>query len=63
MTDTPGFSEYRVSAGFGIRLYLEALGPAPLAFDFGFPLQKPTDEERVFSSAANSPSERLPDRR
>ena len=56
VTDTPGFSEYRVSAGFGIRLYLEALGPAPLAFDFGFPLRKqPTDEEQVFSFSAELP--------
>ena len=56
VTDTPGFSEYRVSAGFGIRLYLEALGPAPLAFDFGFPLRKEsTDERQVFSFSAELP--------
>lgn len=56
VTNTPGFSEYRVSAGFGIRLYLEALGPAPLAFDFGFPLrQQPTDERQVFSFSAELP--------
>ncbi len=56
VTNTPGFSEYRVSAGFGIRLYLEALGPAPLAFDFGFPLRKePTDERQVFSFSAELP--------
>ena len=36
----PGFNEYRVSVGLGLRLYLEALGPAPIAFDFGFPILK-----------------------
>lgn len=44
------FSNYRVSAGFGIRLYIPQLGQAPLAFDFGFPLlEEETDETQLFS--------------
>lgn len=56
VTNTPGFESYRVSVGLGIRLYLEALGPAPLAFDFGFPLvRQEEDEVQVFSFSAELP--------
>ena len=56
VTNTPGFSEYRVSVGVGIRIYLEALGPAPLAFDFGFPVvRQEGDEIQVFSFSAELP--------
>lgn len=56
VTFTPGFQQYRVSAGFGLRLYLPALGPAPLAFDFGFPIVKQApDAERVFSFTLDIP--------
>ena len=56
VTNTPGFEDYRVSVGVGIRLYLEALGPAPLAFDFGFPLVKQEeDQTQVFSFSAELP--------
>ena len=56
VTDTPGFSQYRVSAGVGLRIYLAALGPAPLAFDFGFPLvRQEGDEIQVFSFSAELP--------
>lgn len=56
ITNDPGFDDYRVSAGFGIRLYLPQLGPAPLAFDFGFPIVKQDDdEERVFSFSVDIP--------
>ncbi|MEE2973392.1 MAG: BamA/TamA family outer membrane protein, partial [Planctomycetota bacterium] len=56
VTQTPGLDEYRVSTGLGIRLYIDALGPAPLAFDFGFPLRKePTDQVQVFSFSAELP--------
>jgi len=52
----PGFEQYRVSVGFGLRLYVEALGPVPLAFDFGFPLAKQEgDEERVFTFSLDLP--------
>ena len=56
VTETPGLDQYRVSVGIGIRLYIDALGPAPLAFDFGFPLVKePDDEVQVFSFSAELP--------
>lgn len=41
---------FRVSPGVGLRVAIPLLGPAPLAFDFGFPVAKAaTDEERMFS--------------
>jgi outer membrane protein insertion porin family len=49
-------SNYRVSVGVGIRLYLPQFGQAPLAFDFGFPLAKEeTDREQLFSFAIDIP--------
>lgn len=56
VTQQPGFDDYRVSVGVGLRLYLPALGPAPIAFDFGFPVVKQDlDRERVFSFSAELP--------
>ena len=56
VTDEIGFDQYRVSAGLGIRLYLPQFGPAPLAFDFAFPIVKEdTDETQVFSFSAEIP--------
>ncbi len=41
---------YRVSAGFGFRIAVPALGPLPIALDFAFPLNKaPWDNEQLFS--------------
>jgi outer membrane protein insertion porin family len=41
---------YRVVPGVGLRVAIPMLGPAPLAFDFGFPVaQADTDDERMFS--------------
>lgn len=41
---------YRVAPGFGLRVNVPALGPAPLAFDFAFPVAKAdTDDTRVFT--------------
>lgn len=41
---------FRVAPGVGLRVAIPALGPAPLAFDFAFPVAKAaTDEERIFS--------------
>ena len=41
---------FRVAPGFGLRINVPALGPAPLAFDFAFPVAKAdTDEEQMFS--------------
>ena len=48
--NTIKFEGYRVSVGFGIRLYIPQLGPAPLAFDFGFPmLKQEEDQTQLFS--------------
>lgn len=53
---TVSFEDYRVTAGFGIRLYVPALGQAPLAFDFGFPLARErSDDEQVFSFSIDIP--------
>lgn len=55
VTDEIGFSEYRVSAGFGIRL-ITPLSPAPIAMDFGFPiLSEGPDAERVFTFTIDVP--------
>jgi outer membrane protein insertion porin family len=41
---------FRVAPGFGLRINVPALGPAPLAFDFAFPVaMADTDDEQVFS--------------
>jgi outer membrane protein insertion porin family len=41
---------YRVSVGFGMRIVIPAMGPAPIALDFAFPLVKePGDQTQVFS--------------
>ena len=56
VTDSPGFDEYRVSVGTGLRLYIPQLGQIPIAFDFGFPLRKqPDDDTRVFTFSAELP--------
>lgn len=42
--------DFRVTAGFGFRVTVPAMGPVPLAFDFAFPIVKEDfDDERVFS--------------
>lgn len=41
---------YRVAAGLGVRIVVPALGPLPIALDFGVPIVKgPGDREQVFS--------------
>jgi outer membrane protein insertion porin family len=41
---------YRVAPGLGLRVALPMLGPAPLAFDFAYPVAKAdTDRTQVFS--------------
>ena len=50
VTDGIGFSPYRVSVGLGLRINIRQLSPAPLAFDFGFPIKKgPGDRKRLFT--------------
>jgi outer membrane protein insertion porin family len=56
VTSRPGFEDYRVSVGTGFRIFVPQLSPAPLAFDFGFPIVKePTDERRLFSFSVDLP--------
>jgi outer membrane protein insertion porin family len=56
VTDDPGFDEYRVSIGAGIRLYIPQFGDVPIAFDFGFPLlSQDRDQEQVFTFSAELP--------
>jgi len=51
-----GFDNYRASVGVGVRLYLPQFGAAPLAFDFGFPIAKESDDEtRLFSFSFDIP--------
>lgn len=46
---TIGIEDYRVSAGFGFRISLPALGPVPLALDFAFPINRtPSDQLQMF---------------
>lgn len=52
----PEFNEYRVSVGVGVRISVPQLSPAPLAFDFGFPvIDVEGDEERLFSFSISLP--------
>lgn len=56
VTNDIGFDEYRVSVGFGIRLYIPQLGPVPISFDFGIPiLSESGDEEQVLNFGAQLP--------
>ncbi len=42
--------KYRVAPGFGLRLTIPAMGPAPIALDFAFPVvSEDGDEKEVFS--------------
>ncbi|MFV2069676.1 MAG: BamA/TamA family outer membrane protein, partial [Pirellulales bacterium] len=43
-------NEFRVAPGIGLRVTVPALGPAPIALDFAFPIvSAATDEKQVFS--------------
>jgi outer membrane protein insertion porin family len=43
-------TDYRVSAGVGVRFVVPILGPVPIALDLGFPIVKgPNDNTQVFS--------------
>jgi outer membrane protein assembly complex protein YaeT len=45
-----GIRDYRVSAGFGFRISIPALGPVPIALDFGFPINRlSTDNTQIFN--------------
>lgn len=56
VTDDIGFEDYRVSVGAGFRIRVPALGPVPLAFDFGFPIvEQDGDDRRLFTFTADIP--------
>lgn len=56
VTDSPGFDDYRVSAGAGVRLYIPQFGPVPIAIDFGFPIVKQrSDREQLISFTVELP--------
>jgi outer membrane protein assembly factor BamA len=43
-------NNYRVAAGFGLRIVVPMMGPVPIALDFGFPIVKNRfDDEQLFS--------------
>ncbi len=43
-------TDWRVSAGFGIRIDIDFFGPVPMIFDFGFPIAKSDDDDtQVFN--------------
>ena len=44
------FNDFRIAAGFGLRITVPAMGPAPIALDFAWPIQKADgDDTQVFS--------------
>lgn len=56
VTFDPGFDDYRVSVGAGLRISVPQLSPLPLAFDFGFPIvDQPGDDGRLFSFSIDVP--------
>jgi len=43
-------NRYRVACGFGLRIVVPAMGPAPIALDFAFPIAwQPGDKSELFS--------------
>ncbi len=45
-----GIHDYRVSAGFGLRINVPMMGPVPIALDFGFPIvRSSSDRTQLFS--------------
>lgn len=56
VNDDPGFDQYRMSFGVGIRVYIPQLGQTPLAFDLAFPMIKQEgDATQMFSFSADLP--------
>jgi outer membrane protein assembly complex protein YaeT len=43
-------NDYRVTAGFGLRIVVPMMGPVPIALDFAFPIHRdPADATQLFS--------------
>lgn len=50
VTQDVSIDNFRVTVGVGLRVVVPAMGPVPLAFDFGFPIKSAQfDDERIFS--------------
>ena len=48
--EAPELDDIRVTVGAGLRLTIPAMGPAPIALDWGIPVRSvETDDEQVFS--------------
>jgi len=48
--DISSIDDFRVSAGFGLRITVPMMGPAPIALDFAWPISKADgDDTQVFS--------------
>ena len=49
-TITNWSNDYRIAPGFGLRICVPAMGPAPIALDFAFPISwNPGDKSELFS--------------
>lgn len=56
VSDQVGLTPFRLSVGMGLRIFVQQLSPAPLAFDFGFPvIKESTDRTRVFTFSIDVP--------
>ncbi|WP_197526654.1 BamA/TamA family outer membrane protein [Botrimarina colliarenosi] len=50
VTESVSLSDYRVAPGLGLRITVPAMGPAPIALDFAWPVAGPDfDDKRVFT--------------
>jgi len=49
-------NQFRVAPGFGFRINVPAMGPAPLAFDFAFPSPPPPPTTVKCSASSSAPS-------
>lgn len=56
VTNDPGFEQYRVAVGTGLRLFIPQFGQAPLAFDLAWPIAlQDGDQKRLFSFSIQLP--------
>jgi outer membrane protein insertion porin family len=50
VNENVALNNFRVAPGLGLRITVPAMGPAPIALDFAFPIAKAdTDDTQVFS--------------
>lgn len=47
---TIDWDRFRIAPGFGLRITIPAMGPAPIALNFAFPVaEAPTDDQEIFT--------------